>query len=94
MTPEVSVDPLCLCSIHSFLSADFIKATFPLVRLPSTLPASHLLNVSRRALLSCRSVGERSIMAQVTPRQQFTVLSEILSLYRRIRHFESDSLSG
>ena len=52
---------------YSFsFSIDFIKATFPLVRFPPALPASYLLNVSHRVLPSCRSVGGRSIMAQVT----------------------------
>jgi len=39
MMPEVRTDHFCLCCII-ILSVDFIKATFPLVCIPSTFSAT------------------------------------------------------
>jgi hypothetical protein len=57
-----------LLSVHhsSSFSVDFIKATYPLVRVLSIFPALGSLNASCRVLPSCRSAGERSIMVPVT----------------------------
>ena len=75
-------------------SVDYIKATFPLVRFLSILPALHSLNVSCRVFPSCRSVGEQLIMALVnastirSPAQNYRV-SLLQDMTFRIRRSTS-----
>jgi len=55
---------------------------------------SRVLRVSARVSLSCRYVGERSTTDTVIPADIHSFAQKMLSFSCRIRHFESDALSG